>query len=103
MAIFHRDYASTVLQDRTFRVSDQMKADILRRAEEISDSNSEPEDEYGGGGEDKVRIVAFEDELVEDGGAVKVRDGRQSDLDGPDTDGVADGNGETDGDEGEVS
>lgn len=53
-----------------------MKADILRRAEEVSDSEDEG---YNGreGRKGKGVDVAFEDEL-DDGGGVKVRDGEDS-------------------------
>ena len=50
-----------------------MKADILRRAEEISDDDDEGEDAEGG------KAIAFEDELDDEGTAVKVRDGDASD------------------------
>lgn len=47
---------SAILQDRTF--IEQMKADILRRAEENSDSEDSEDDSPGGG-----RTLAYEDEL----------------------------------------
>lgn len=60
---------------------EQMKADILRRAEAISDDEDEDRPHNAS------RYVAFEEELDEDGGgAVKVRDGDESELDGPDMD-----------------
>lgn len=70
-----------MLQDRTF--IEQMKADILRRAEEMSDSDEEEEDDALGGGKPKPKglDVAFEDELDEEG-AVKVRDGDPSEGEG---------------------
>ncbi|KAI0754393.1 hypothetical protein C8Q80DRAFT_366077 [Daedaleopsis nitida] len=69
------DDARTVLEDRTF--IEQMKADILRRAEEASDDEDDNEG-AGGGGKGKGRALAFEDELdAED--VVKVRDGHASD------------------------
>lgn len=60
-----------------------MKADILRRAEEISDEE-EDEDE-GNGAKGKGIIVAFEDELDE--GGLKVRDGEESSDGGSDDEG----------------
>ncbi|KAI0696820.1 hypothetical protein BC835DRAFT_1405846 [Cytidiella melzeri] len=65
-----RDDAHTLLQDRAF--IEQMKADILRRAEEVSDDEDEEADGTREGGID----VAFEDELDE--GRLKVRDGEES-------------------------
>ncbi|KAI0327591.1 hypothetical protein GY45DRAFT_1106095 [Cubamyces sp. BRFM 1775] len=78
--------AQVVLQDRSF--IEQMKEDILRRAEEISDSEDEEED----GGKGKGRDLAYEDEL-EDADVVKVRDGDPSDLEGDEeeVDGEVDG------------
>ena len=61
-----------------------MKADILRRAEEISDSESEEDD--AGGGRDKGKAIAFEEELDEEG-AIKVRDGDMSEEELEGTDG----------------
>ena len=49
-----------------------MKADILRRAEEISDDEDDEDGAAGG------KALAFEDEL-DDEGAVKVRDGDVTD------------------------
>ncbi|KAF9813567.1 hypothetical protein IEO21_05499 [Rhodonia placenta] len=73
------DDVLAVLQDREFM--EQMKADILRRAEAISDDEDEDRPHNAS------RYVAFEEELDEDGGgAVKVRDGDESELDGPDMD-----------------
>ena len=65
-----------------------MKEEILRRAEEISDSEDEEED----GGKGKGRDLAYEDEL-EDADVVKVRDGDPSDLEGDEeeVDGDAEG------------
>ena len=57
------------MRDRTF--IDQMKADILRRAAELSESDEEEVeiDEHGR----KVRIAAFEEEDDDEiGGGVKV-------------------------------
>ncbi|KAI0659726.1 hypothetical protein C8Q70DRAFT_1053569 [Cubamyces menziesii] len=78
--------AQVVLQDRSF--IEQMKEEILRRAEEISDSEDEEED----GGKGKGRDLAYEDEL-EDADVVKVRDGDPSDLEGDEeeVDGDAEG------------
>ncbi|KAH9852302.1 hypothetical protein C2E23DRAFT_868782 [Lenzites betulinus] len=87
------DDAQTVLQDRSF--IEQMKADILRRAEEISDD--EDEDLDGGasaaqGGKGKGRDVVFEDDL-EDQDVVRVRDGDATDEedDEDDAEGAAEG------------
>ena len=54
-----------------------MKADILRRAEEISDSEDEVETVQG---QTKGKEVAYEDELDDDG-AVRVRDGEDTEED----------------------
>lgn len=74
---------TTVLQDRTY--IEQMKADILRRAEEVSDEEEDEEDlDYlgNGGGKPKVIALAF-DEEDSDAGRVKVAgDGEESDEDG---------------------
>lgn len=67
-----------MLQDRAF--IEQMKADILRRAEAMSDDEEE-EDDTVGGAKGKGADVAFEDELDEEG-AVKVRDGQPSEDEG---------------------
>lgn len=62
-----------------------MKADILRRAEEVSDEEEDEEDlDYlgNGGGKPKVIALAF-DEEDSDAGRVKVAgDGEESDEDG---------------------
>ena len=72
-----------MLQDRAFL--EQMKADILRRAEEMNNEDEEEEvtdDEIYGAGKGKGKAkgidVAFEDDLDEAGG-VKVRDGQSED------------------------
>ncbi|CAL1699245.1 unnamed protein product [Somion occarium] len=66
-----------VIQDRA--VMDQMKADILRRAEEAMYSDEEEDvDPYADKDRKKGKDVAFEDELDE-GGGVKVRDGEPTD------------------------
>ncbi|KAI9069675.1 hypothetical protein FKP32DRAFT_1671178 [Trametes sanguinea] len=75
-----------VLQDRSF--IEEMKADILRRAEEISEDEDE-EDVLGGKG--KGRDLAYEEDL-EDADVVKVLDGDPSDLEGGESE--ADGEGE---------
>lgn len=65
-----------------------MKADILRRAEEISD-DSEDEDDAGtavGGGKGKGRAAALDDDELEDADVVKVRDGDASDDEEEDDD-----------------
>ncbi|KAI0828710.1 hypothetical protein BC628DRAFT_1316635 [Trametes gibbosa] len=85
------DDAQTVLQDRTF--IEQMKADILRRAEEISDDEDEDGDGDGAaayGGKGKGRDVPFEDEL-EDQDVVRVRDGDATDDEDEEAEGVAEG------------
>ncbi|KAK0495870.1 hypothetical protein EDD18DRAFT_1286309 [Armillaria luteobubalina] len=65
-----REDETTILKDRTFM--DQMKADILRRAEEISDEEEEEEEGTTG---------AFDEEDL--GSTVKVGgDGEESDEDG---------------------
>ncbi|KAF7794788.1 hypothetical protein EIP86_005930 [Pleurotus ostreatoroseus] len=76
-----KDDAATLLKDRAF--IEQMKADILRRAEEVSDSEEEEEDGFLDGGAKKNRgqDVAFEEELDDDGG-VRVRDGEPSEDEG---------------------
>lgn len=60
-----------------------MKADILRRAEEISDDSDEEDDagvrETGGGAKGKGRAAALDDDELEDADVVKVRDGDASD------------------------
>ncbi|TBU46710.1 hypothetical protein BD309DRAFT_857488 [Dichomitus squalens] len=73
------DDADNVLEDRSF--IEQMKADILRRAEEISDSEDEAE-----GGKSRGKAIAFEEELDEEG-AIKVRDGDISEEEEEGTDG----------------
>ncbi|CCM02333.1 uncharacterized protein FIBRA_04425 [Fibroporia radiculosa] len=75
--------ANALLQDRAF--IEEMKADILRRAEAIDD---ETDDEGVPGKKDgsKWRDATFDD-LDEDPVVVKVRDGDESELDGPDVDG----------------
>lgn len=75
------DDAHTVLEDRTF--IEQMKADILRRAEEISDDE---EDEDAAGESGKGKAMAFEEEL-DDEDVVRVRDGHASEEDESETDG----------------
>ncbi|RPD69455.1 hypothetical protein L226DRAFT_539817 [Lentinus tigrinus ALCF2SS1-7] len=80
--------AEAVLEDRSF--IEQMKADILRRAEEVSDSEDEETDPASGKG--KGKAIAFEDEL-DDGDRVVVRDGLDSDDDEEGTEGEDDGTG----------
>lgn len=61
-----------------------MKADILRRAEQISDSEEENEYEHAisrGERKGKGRDVAFEEELEEES-TIKVRDGEGTDDEG---------------------
>ncbi len=81
------DDAHTLLEDRSY--IEQMKADILRRAEEISDSEDEEEDPAHDNRRGKA--IAFEEELDEEG-AIRVRDGDSSEeeerSDGEDSGGV---------------
>ncbi|KAI1784541.1 hypothetical protein LXA43DRAFT_976651 [Ganoderma leucocontextum] len=83
------DDVRTVLEDRSF--IEQMKADILRRAEEISDSEDEEEDAGDVKGRGKGKAIAFEEELDEES-AIRVRDGDSSEeeegSDGEDSGGV---------------
>lgn len=70
------------LQDRAYM--EQMKADILRRVAELSDSEEEDKDDEGGGIArigGKGKDVAFEDELDDDGGVI-VRDGEGTSEEG---------------------
>lgn len=89
MTVACRDDASAALQDRAF--IEQMKADILRRAEAMSDDEDE-EDDMADGGNARGVDVAFEDELDDESG-VRVRDGQPSEDEGDQ---------ETDGDDDEV-
>jgi activating signal cointegrator complex subunit 2 len=81
------DDAMTVLRDRSF--IEQMKADILRRVEEPSDSDGEEINVFGGVASDhhhskdkgKVREVAFNDELDEVGSVCIAGDGEESSED----------------------
>lgn len=68
-----------------------MKADILRRAEAMSDS--EEEDDTVPSGKSKGVNVAVPDELdeLDELGGVKVRDGEPSEDEGSETDGENDG------------
>lgn len=68
---------TTSLTDRAF--IDEMKSNILRLAEAVSDSDSEDND----GRQLKGKEVAFEEELDDDGG-VLVRDGEGTDDDSED-------------------
>ena len=71
------DDAHTLLEDRTY--IEQMKADILRRAEEISDSEDEDEgDPANDNDKGRGRAIAFEEELDDDN-AIRVQDGGSSD------------------------
>lgn len=76
-----RQDESTVLRDRTF--IEQMKADILRRAEAISDDDEGEEDDqitFGGEGRGKKSItLAYEDEDLDGLYKVKIEgDGEES-------------------------
>lgn len=91
--MYHSQDEETVLRDRTFM--EQMKADILRRAEAISDSSEDEDSSIPTG-----RVVAYEEELDEDGhasGGAKVKvlgDGEESgddDDEGEEEDGHDDG------------
>lgn len=77
-----------MLEDRSF--IEQMKADILRRAEEVSDSEDDEGD--ASGAKDKGKAIAFEDELDEEGAIIRVQDGDSSEedegSDGEDSGGV---------------
>ncbi|KIP06461.1 hypothetical protein PHLGIDRAFT_459334 [Phlebiopsis gigantea 11061_1 CR5-6] len=70
--------AGAALQDRAF--IEQMKADILRRAEAMSDEEDE-ENVTANGGKASGVDIAFEDELDAEGG-VRVRDGQPSEDEG---------------------
>lgn len=67
-----------------------MKADILRRAEEISDDSDAEDDTavqaMGGGSKGKGRAAALDDDELEDADVVKVRDGDASDDEEDDDD-----------------
>ncbi|KDQ58600.1 hypothetical protein JAAARDRAFT_155141 [Jaapia argillacea MUCL 33604] len=76
------DESTSVLGDRSF--IDQMKADILRRAEEMDLSDEEEETQVASRDKGKVRDVAFEDELDEIGG-VRVG-GDEDDVEGSTSD-----------------
>lgn len=98
----YRDDAETLLQDRSF--VQEMKADILRRAEEAALADEDEDldgfgDNAGSKGKTKGLDVAFEEELDDaaEGDTVKVRDGDESELDGPD--GASASDGEDDDDE----
>ena len=73
-----RNDAGAALQDRAF--IEQMKADILRRAEAMSDDEDE-EDNTTDGGRARGVDVAFEDELDDESG-VRVHDGQSSEDEG---------------------
>ncbi|KZT70368.1 hypothetical protein DAEQUDRAFT_668047 [Daedalea quercina L-15889] len=81
-----RDDVEALLQDRSF--VQQMKADILRRAEEATyDDEGADADLYGYPADPSIRAkgrdVAFEEELDDvEGGGVKVQDGDESEPDG---------------------
>ncbi|KAH9061063.1 hypothetical protein EDB87DRAFT_1778150 [Lactarius vividus] len=78
------DDTSTVLRDRTFM--EEMKADILRRADEPSDSEEEVIDIFGFAGDrargkGKAQEVAFDDELDNVSGVRIAGDGEESSED----------------------
>lgn len=80
-----------------------MKANILRRAEEAALADEDEDlDGYGATGVIKAKglDVAFEEELddVAQGDSVKVRDGAESDLDGPEGASASDGDDDEDED-----
>jgi activating signal cointegrator complex subunit 2 len=84
---FGRDDATTVLRDRTF--IEEMKADILRRVEEPSDSSDSEEEQvdifgFAGDraqGKEKLREVAFDDELDSISSVRIAGDGEESSAD----------------------
>ncbi|KAI8972818.1 hypothetical protein BD414DRAFT_211324 [Trametes punicea] len=82
--------AQAILQDRSF--IEEMKADILRRAEEISDTEDEDEAD---GGKGQGKDLAFEDDDLEGADVIKVLDGDPSDLEG----GESEADGEAEGSE----
>ena len=99
----YRDDAETLLQDRTF--VQEMKADILRRAEEAALADEDDDlDSFGDYTASKSKAkgldVAFEEELDDaaEGDTVKVRDGDESELDGPDGASASDREGDDDDD-----
>lgn len=100
-----RDDAETLLQDRSF--AQEMKAEILRRAEEAAladEDEDEDLDGYGAAGAQskaKGRDVAFEGELDDaaEGAGVKVRDGDESELDGSEGASASDGDDDDDDDD----
>jgi len=77
---------ATVLQDRSF--IEKMKADILRRAEEIEQEEEEDEEEeLSQGHASKTRILAYEDEADSVSSEVPVvADGEDSNADGGEED-----------------
>ena len=77
----------TVLRDRSF--IDQMKVDILRRAEEPSDSEVEEINVFGDHtkSKGKVREVAFDDDLDEVSSVRVAGDGEESSEVGDDDEG----------------
>lgn len=83
MCLWHRgsDDAMTVLRDRSFM--DQMKTDILRRAEASSDSEDEGAKIFGAAVKGKVREVAFDDDLedISISGVRVAGDGEESSAD----------------------
>ena len=83
MCLWHRDSddAMTVLRDRSFM--DQMKTDILRRAEASSDSEDEGVNIFGVAVKGKVREVAFDDDLedISVSGVRVAGDGEESSAD----------------------
>ena len=99
----YRDDAETLLQDRSF--VQEMKADILRRAEEAALADEDDDlDSFGDytGSKSKAKglDIAFEEELDDaaEGDTVKVRDGDESELDGPDGASASDREGDDDDD-----
>lgn len=80
-----------MLQDRSF--IERMKADILRRAEEISDDEEEEAESNLDGAKPKARVIAFDDDDdVGRVGNLKVGgDGEDSDSDDEGEDGDGEG------------
>jgi activating signal cointegrator complex subunit 2 len=70
--VYHRQDESTVLRDKTFM--EEMKADILRRAEAISDEEEEEDDDAleFGGGKTKSMVLAYDDEDLDGASNVKI-------------------------------
>jgi activating signal cointegrator complex subunit 2 len=78
----YRQDESTVLHDRTF--IEQMKANILRMAEAISDDEEDNEElEFGGGGKKSI-VLAYDDEDIDGASNVKIGGDGEESEDGED-------------------